>query len=32
MDIKEITSIVKDIQASPTECEWIEIKHNNEDP
>ena len=32
MDIKEITTIVKDIQASSTECEWVEIKHNNDDP
>lgn len=32
MDEKELKAIVKDIQASPTECEWVEIKHNNEDP
>lgn len=32
MDEKELIAIVKDIQASPTECEWVEIKHNNEDP
>ena len=32
MDEKEIMAIIRDIQASPTECEWVEIKHNNEDP
>lgn len=32
MDEKEIKAIIKDIQASPTECEWVEIKHDNEDP
>ena len=32
MEDKELIAIVKDIQASPTECEWVEIKHNNEDP
>lgn len=32
MDEKEIKAIIRDIQASPTECEWVEIKHNNEDP
>lgn len=32
MDERELRSIVADIQASPTECEWVEIKHNNEDP
>ena len=32
MDEKELRSIVADIQASPAECEWVEIKHNNEDP
>lgn len=32
MDEKELRAIVADIQASPTECEWVEIKHNNEDP
>lgn len=32
MDDKELKSIVADIQASPTECEWVEIKHNNFDP
>lgn len=32
MDEKELRAIVSDIQASPTECEWVEIKHNNEDP
>lgn len=31
MDDKELKSIVTDIQASPTECEWVEIKHNNFD-
>ena len=31
MDEKELQAIVADIQASPTECEWVEIKHNNED-
>ncbi len=32
MDEKEIKAIIKDIQASPTECEWVEIKHDDEDP
>lgn len=32
MDENELIAIVKDIQASPTECEWVEIKHNNEEP
>ena len=32
MDAKEIQAIIRDIQASPTECEWVEIKHDNEDP
>lgn len=32
MDEKELRAIVSDIQASPTECEWVEIKHDNEDP
>ena len=29
---KEILNILADIQASPSECEWIEIKHNNSKP
>lgn len=32
MNEKELRDIVADIQASPTECEWVEIKHNNHDP
>ena len=32
MDEKGIKAIIRDIHASPTECEWVEIKHNNEDP
>jgi len=32
MDERELKAIVSDIQASPTECEWVEIKHNNYDP
>lgn len=32
MDEKELKSIVSDIQASSTECEWVEVKHNNHDP
>jgi flagella basal body P-ring formation protein FlgA len=32
MDEKGIKAIIRDIQASPTECEWVEIKHDNEDP
>lgn len=32
MKEKEILSIISDIQASPRECEWIEIKCNNKEP
>ncbi len=32
MDEKEIKAIIRDIQASPTECEWVEIKHDNDSP
>lgn len=32
MKEKEIRSIIQDIQASPKECEWIEIKCNNKEP
>lgn len=32
MTEKELKSIVADIQAASTECEWIELKHNNADP
>ena len=32
MDDKELKAIVADIIASPTECEWVEIKQNNYDP
>lgn len=32
MKEKEIKSIIQDIQASPKECEWIEIKCNNKEP
>lgn len=29
---KEILNILADIQASSSECEWVEIKHNNSKP
>ena len=29
MNEKEIKSIISDIQASPKECEWVEVKVNN---
>ncbi len=32
MDERELKAIISDIQASPTECEWVEIKQNNDDP
>lgn len=32
MKEKELLSIISDIQASPKECEWIEIKCNNKEP
>ena len=32
MTEKELKAIVADIQASSTECEWVELKHNNADP
>lgn len=32
MKDNEIISIISDIQASPKECEWIEIKCNNKEP
>lgn len=32
MEEKELKAIVADIMASPTECEWVEIKHNNCNP
>ena len=32
MDDKELKAIVADIIASPTECEWVEIKQNHYDP
>ena len=32
MKEKELLSIIADIQASPKECEWIEIKCNNKEP
>lgn len=32
MKEKELATIVADIQASPTECEWVEIKENNYNP
>ncbi len=32
MKEKEVLSIISDIQASPKECEWIEIKCNNKEP
>ena len=32
MSDKEYKTIIADIQASPKECEWIEIKENNANP
>lgn len=32
MNDKELQQILADIQASPKECEWIELKHNNWKP
>lgn len=32
MDTKELFSIISDIQASPKECEWVEIKKDNSNP
>lgn len=32
MDNKELLAIIADIQASPKECEWVEIKKNNSNP
>ena len=32
MNDKEIKTIISDIQASPKECEWVEIKQNNANP
>lgn len=32
MDSKELLSIISDIQASPKECEWVEIKKDNSNP
>jgi len=29
---QELHNILKDIQASPNECEWVELKHNNWNP
>lgn len=29
---KELLNILKDIQASSNECEWVELKHNNWNP
>ena len=26
MDLKELHAVLADIQASPKECEWVEIK------
>jgi len=32
MSEKEFKTIIADIQASPKECEWVEIKENNSNP
>jgi len=32
MNEKEFKTIIADIQASPRECEWVEIKENNSSP
>ena len=32
MNEKEFKTIIADIQASPRECEWVEIKENNSNP
>jgi len=32
MIANEIKTIIADIQASPKECEWVEIKQNNSNP
>jgi len=32
MSEKELKTIIADIQASPKECEWVEIKENNSHP
>ena len=32
MVTNEIKTIISDIQASPKECEWVEIKQNNYNP
>lgn len=32
MDLKELHAILADIQASPKECEWVEIKKDNSNP
>jgi predicted HTH transcriptional regulator len=32
MSDKEFKTIIDDIQASPKECEWVEIKENNANP
>jgi len=32
MSEKELKTIIADIQASPKECEWVEIKENNSNP
>jgi predicted HTH transcriptional regulator len=32
MNDKELKTIIADIQASPKECEWVEIKENNSNP
>lgn len=32
MDNLELQRILSDIQSSPKECEWIEMKHNNWNP
>ena len=32
MTEKELKSIVADIRAASTECEWVEVKENNTDP
>ena len=32
MDLKELHAVLADIQASPKECEWVEIKKDNSNP
>jgi ATP-dependent DNA helicase RecG len=32
MNQQELEKLLKDLQASPKECEWIEFKVNNSNP